>query len=190
MPRYSEERWWKVYSVPQHGILRVTILSVSFFGKWSHYDGHSYPCDETPTCKGCQSKTGNRWTGYVAAMSHTHSEQCVIALSEGACQQLRAGVLDKGQNLRGLELTLARKAGKRSGKAEKNSPVLVGFVKRHSSDDLPPEFHVGHSVNRMWGVHMSYKGRALTEEQLRQKQRHKIDTDYRVFPNDVPTGDN
>lgn len=165
LPQDGNRRWWKVYNVPVEGELTGICLSPIWDGHWSHWDGvRSYRCTETDGCEGCNVGHAHRWTGYLAFYERYAREgECVAAITPGACLYLQRLVVEKGFDLRGLELRFSRRAPAKGGKPAKNAPVSVEIIRRHVLKDTRTEFDVFPSVLRMWGIHAQHCARAVRE---------------------------
>jgi hypothetical protein len=160
LPRQAEERWWKVYGPKGAEPLEVVFYDRIWLGKWTHYDNGTFPCDETPDCPGCnqekrKKEIGNRWTGYMAGWSKGHGEECVIAITEFAANQLLPHYQKNG-TLRGCHCKLYRKSGKKKQQPAKNAPVWVEVIDWKKDDLVPQPFPVSYSINRMWGIHKRF----------------------------------
>lgn len=163
LPSTGEDRWYKVYGLRGEGPERFGFYGRIWLGKLTHFDDCTFPCDETPTCKGCNQKNGtkaigNRWNGYIAGYSFHHKEDCVIALTEGAANQLLPTYKQRG-TLQGLVIELYRKRKDRNKPPAKNAPVWVRELEKNDPAKSPQPFPIEYSILRMWGIHAAFTER-------------------------------
>lgn len=162
LPRKSQERWFMVYGVPGDSIMTCVIIGDAVQGQWTHYDGLTQPCTQTPECRRCKAGEPSRWQGYVAAWFPKTNKEFVLQLSEGGARHLLDNVATHGP-LRGLHVEVKRQRKPNKRTVARNAPLIVKVIERVSEDVLPRSFDVVPSLHRFFGLTASARGSYSTD---------------------------
>lgn len=150
LPSQVNVRWYEVKSPKGHERRRGVILSESFTGFWTHWDGASLACSNDPTCERCKAGRGNRWQGYLPFWDLRLKERTVETFSEGAARLLLK-LKDKYGSLRGIAIETFRK-----DPAKRNSAQLVVEYDGEWGDSCPSEHDILPSLLRIWGMNEAF----------------------------------
>ncbi len=144
--RSFHREWFKIVSPRRMVPIQVGLLSQDFTGIWTHFCNHAnrtVPCVGEAHCDRCQVGLHRRWKGYIAAILSTTRQPVIVELTEGAARAIRNDPLYKS-GLRGCILTLQRK------KPHKTAPVFADLQGPIPGANVPPDFDVLPSLERLW----------------------------------------
>jgi hypothetical protein len=143
LPPESDARFFAILSPKGATRLRTTLLARTFTGFWTHWEDRDYACTAPDLCRRCREGIRPRWVGFIAAWEWNQNRRIVLRLTEGAARQIQA-IADERGDPRGLTIDSRRLYPNKN-----NSRIIVEFVRREDSAQIPDEFPILPSINRL-----------------------------------------
>lgn len=138
------------------GQLNGWSLSPAILGVLTHWcDRRTIPCTKhLGECEGCDyHKRRPRWDGFLAVLTTAKNRFALFQVTKHAVDSCAA--LASFESLRGSRVTLRRKGDSREGR------VTLQVELAAYPGILPSEPDVASALERLWGVHPSFVGRAV-----------------------------
>lgn len=124
-----------------------TILSITLFGVWVHWDGkrsfpHYHPAEQ---CQGCMDRRQKRWKGFLHCFNYEIGQEVFLELTPFSATSLR-NQLAGSDNLRGNRIQVSRTKG------DNGRLVVQVLTAIQNPEALPPEKDPKASILKLWGM--------------------------------------
>jgi hypothetical protein len=178
LPTKGSDQWFKVRCPKGEEKISAVLLGRSFFGVNTHFTGQTVPHNERGICTHCQAGLPIRWNGYIAAYDVHRKENFVLSLSEQAGVRLNQ-LSEQFGRMRGLQLIVMRARTTR-GQVRKNAAIVLEYVRTIEESQLPPDFDVRGSLNRLFGINQHRQEQQEQQPEPRTRYRRGMRPDERL----------